>query len=242
MPDVFMPDAFGGDAEVVDIGETAFDAQADAGTDASSMDATRMDASLMDASLADAHPADAATTCNATARAPAIGELQFNEILAAPPTGAAGDANGDGTRDSVADEFVEIANISSSVLDLSGVTVSDAVMVRHTFAANTTLACNKVIVVFGGGNPATDPNWKPNWVPSTTGDLSLNNNGDTVQIGTAAMPGSITSYTYESEGGNGQSLVRIPELTTAPFVLHSTAPNAGGRLFSPGTRVDGSPF
>jgi hypothetical protein len=215
-----------------------FDATGDAGiADAQDLDASVMDGTPMDAQIADAG------TCSPNARAPRMGDLLINEILADPPPGAAGDANGDGTRSAVQDEFIEIGNVSTSRLDLSGVVVSDSVMVRHTFATGTAVDCGKVIVVFGGGDPRTDTNWKPNWVPSTTGDLSLNNNGDTVNVGSnTAQPSDITSYTYGVEGGMGQSIVRTVELTATPFILHSTHPMAGGRLFSPGTRVDGTPF
>src|SRR5437867_9369322 len=40
--------------------------------------------------------------------------------LADPPEGPAGDANGDGVRNSSQDEFVEILNRSSAPIDISG--------------------------------------------------------------------------------------------------------------------------
>ncbi|MEM7346617.1 MAG: lamin tail domain-containing protein, partial [Chloroflexota bacterium] len=43
--------------------------------------------------------------------------------------------------------------------------------------------------------------------------------------------------------GDNQSLTRNPDITGAtPLIKHSTTPGAGGRLFSPGTKVDGSAF
>ena len=39
-------------------------------------------------------------------------------VLADPPSGTPGDANGDGTRSSSQDEFVELANVSSDPVDL----------------------------------------------------------------------------------------------------------------------------
>ena len=52
--------------------------------------------------------------------------LVLNETLFDPPGGSAGDANGDGTRDFLEDEFVEFYNDSCSNLDISGYTISDS--------------------------------------------------------------------------------------------------------------------
>jgi hypothetical protein len=181
-----------------------------------------------------------APSCVTTPRAPMVGELVINEVLADPPTGAAGDANGDGTRDGTADEFVELVNVSSQVLDLAGVVVADTTAVRYVFGPRT-LGCGAAVVVFGGGNAAL-PTWSPGWV-AASGGLSLNNGGDTVRVGTATSPASLASVTYGAEGGMAQSLVRQPEaLESSPFALHGAATGAAGRLFSPGRRVDGSAF
>ena len=40
--------------------------------------------------------------------------IQFNEVLADPPDGIAGDANHDGTRDGTDDEFIELVNASAN--------------------------------------------------------------------------------------------------------------------------------
>lgn len=178
--------------------------------------------------------------CVSTPRAPMAGDLVINELLADPPAGVAGDANGDGARDSTADEFVELVNVSGQVLDLAGVVVADTTAVRYTFGART-LGCGAAVVVFGGGNTAL-PTWSPDWV-AASGGLSLNNSSDTIRVGTAASPASLASVTYGAEGGMAQSLVRQPEaLASSPFVLHGAAAGAAGRLFSPGRRVDGSAF
>jgi hypothetical protein len=181
-----------------------------------------------------------APACVTTPRAPMAGDLVINELLADPAAGAAGDANGDGTRDGTADEFVELVNVSGQVLDLAGVVVADATAVRYTFGART-LGCGGVVVVFGGGNSAA-PTWSPDWV-AASGGLSLNNTGDTVRVGTAASPASVASVTYGADGDMDQSLVRQPEaLASSPLVLHGAAAGAGGRVFSPGRRVDGAAF
>ncbi len=181
--------------------------------------------------------------CDTTPRAPAAGDLLLNELLADPAEDVAnGDANRDGTRDQFADEFVEIANVSSQTLQLAGVVVSDSAALRHRFAART-LDCGQVVVVFGGGSPA-GANWQPNWVAASSGNLQLNNNGDTVRVGTStAAPANLVSEMYGANGGNNQSLVRTTELTPgSPFILHNAHPQAGGRVHSPGVRVDGTAF
>lgn len=76
---------------------------------------------------------------------------------------------------------------------------------------------------------------------SSTGQLGLNNTGDTVTLNNGAV--NVASYTYGSEGGDNQSLTRDPDVTGAdPLVKHSTATGSGGALFSPGTMIDGSQF
>ena len=166
--------------------------------------------------------------------------LTINEFLADPDsTVALGDANGDGTRSATDDEFVEIVNTGDSEIDLSGMTISDAVAVRHVFGDGTTLAAGAAIVVFGGGTPTGDFGGAQ-VVTASSGSLGLNNGGDTITLATADNE-TIDEISYGSEGGNNQSLTRDPDLT-GEFVQHSDATGSGGSVFSPGTTVDGDPF
>jgi hypothetical protein len=158
---------------------------------------------------------------------PAAGELVITEIHADPdPT--LGDASGDGVRHAVADEFVELVNVSGHPLDLAGVTLADAVRPRHVFPPGGVLAPGRAVVVFGG--------------TASTGALALNNRGDTVTV-RGRDGGVVDTYTYGGEGGMDQSIVANPEpvLGTCggrPLVPHLTVnPFA---LFSPGTQADGS--
>jgi ribosomal protein L35AE/L33A/predicted secreted protein len=184
--------------------------------------------------------------------------LVINEINAdvAPDnpatTAIEGDANRDGVRDSDDDEFVELLNNSSNAVDVSGVVVADATSNRFTFPANTTLAAGRAVVIFGGGNPpANDPAFGGALI-FTTSSLSLNDTGDTVNV-KLSIAGSdviIATQTYGGSSGvavpSDQSLTRSPDSdagsTGGSFVAHNTATNASGRTFSPGTRVDGTPF
>lgn len=167
-----------------------------------------------------------------------ITSVVINEFLADPATDLTGDANGDGTRDSSDDEFVEIVNVSGSDLDISGWSISDGVSVRHTFPTNTVIPADCSAVVFGGDTP-TGVFGGAVVQTASSGALGLNNGGDTITLDDGAS--STLEYVYGSEGGNDQSLTRDPDIT-GTFVLHSNAAASGGALFSPGTQLDGTPF
>ena len=50
----------------------------------------------------------------------------ITEVLAAVPSGKAGDANADGTRDAIGDEFVELINPTDQPINLKGYTLFDS--------------------------------------------------------------------------------------------------------------------
>ncbi|MEP0549061.1 MAG: lamin tail domain-containing protein [Rhodothermales bacterium] len=165
--------------------------------------------------------------------------LVINEFLADPAGDLSGDANGDGVRDGSADEFVEILNPTDEPIDISGWTLSDAVGVRHTFAAGTVVEAQCGAVVFGGGSPSGDFGFTVVQTASA-GFLGLNNGGDTVTLADA-FGMTVAEVAFGAEGGSDQSLTRDPDVT-GDFVQHSTATGSGGALFSPGTQVDGTAF
>jgi len=161
----------------------------------------------------------------------------LNEIHA-DPDAAAGDANGDGTVQSTADEFVEIVNSGPATLDVSGWTIADAISTRHVFPPGSVVGAGCGVVVFGGGSP-TGSFGAMLVQTASGGSLGLNNGGDTVVVhdGTSV----VASYAYGSEGGGNQSLTRAPDIVGVdPLVRHQLAPGANGARFSPGTRIDGS--
>ncbi|MEE9617046.1 MAG: ExeM/NucH family extracellular endonuclease, partial [Anaerolineae bacterium] len=166
--------------------------------------------------------------------------LVINEFLADPASGLAGDANGDGVRDSGDDEFIEVVNNSDSDVDISGWTLSDGYGVRHTFLEGTVVSANCAVVVFGGGTPTGG--FGGAVVQTANGaynQLGLNNSGDTITLSDGTT--DLVVVTYGSEGGDNQSLTRDPDIT-GEFVKHSEATGSGGALFSPGTMIDGSLF
>jgi hypothetical protein len=170
--------------------------------------------------------------------------LLISEIHADPADGLEGDANGDGIRDAYDDEFIELVNTGFEALDISGYTLSDGLSLRHTFDPGTVIPPREVVVVFGGGTPTGDfGNAMANdlVLTASTGSLSLNNSGDTVTLADD-LGGVIQAVTYGAEGGQDASLVRDPDYSNAPFVLHTTATGSGGSRFSPGTRISGQAF
>lgn len=78
----------------------------------------------------------------------------ITEVLFAVPSGPAGDANRDGTRDAAGDEFVELINPHDRPIQLYGYTLTDSQepgkgQLKFTFPA-LELAPGEVVVVFNG--------------------------------------------------------------------------------------------
>ena len=164
----------------------------------------------------------------------------LNEFLADPPPGLEGDANGDGTRHSIEDEFVELVNLTGSNQDISSWTLSDSLSLVHFFPPGSLAPEGEAVLVFGGGAAAGTFGGALVQTAST-GRLNLNNDGDTIFF--KSLDGKIQALAlYGSEGGKGQSLNLDPDLTGEARGLHSQLAGSGGRLFSPGARIDGAPF
>jgi hypothetical protein len=183
--------------------------------------------------------------------APALGDLVINEVLPSPATGNAGDANCDGTRNAVDDEFIEIVNVSDRCVELAGVGVetgSDGL--QYTFGLDTGLQPGHALVLFGGGAPVFDGTS----TQALTHCLSLSTCGVLIQT---TLPGALglapedsVALRYDSTvldsvewGGTGvtlvagESLTRSPELT-GDFVRHTTP--VAGVTMSPGTAANGT--
>jgi cysteine-rich repeat protein len=176
--------------------------------------------------------------------APAAGDLKINEFLAADggSTNGGVDSNCDGSKSDSSDEFIELVNVSSKMLDLTGVTYSDALGLKFTFApqagGSLTLAPNKAVVIWGGGAPAC-PGVTNFFVNGTRKTLSLNDTGDTITIQNAAAV-TIATTTYAS-GTIGTSLNLSPDVSGTAYALHSAVTGHVGN-YSPGKKVDGTAF
>ena len=166
--------------------------------------------------------------------------FMINEVLYDPPSGDAGDANGDGARHPHEDGFIEFYN-SGLEIDLSGYTVSDASQLRHTFPTGSIIPANGVLVLFGGGNPSGDFG---NSIIQTAseGTLNMNNAGDLMTI---SDPTGNTFLTFDIEplsNNPDESYTRNPDITGETFEQHSSIATANGALFSPGYKSDGTDF
>jgi uncharacterized repeat protein (TIGR01451 family) len=186
-------------------------------------------------------------------------DIVINEVLADPPDGNGGDANHDGARDSNDDEFVELVNTTAINIDISGYqlltrsTSATSDTLRHTFAPGTLFPAGSAIVVFGGGGPNFNPTnaafGGAQVFKASSGALSLTNSGGVVTLREPSQS-IVNIFSYGgSTGLNGdtnQSLTRSPDAGTnadcGSFTPHTSAPGSNGQPFSPGTRVNGSPF
>ncbi len=158
--------------------------------------------------------------------APAAGKLIINEVMPNPSA----DSNGDGTKDTTADEYVEIVNGGAQSLDVSGWSLSDGTSVRHRFPSGSIIAPGGALVVFGGGTAKLSAGTTVLQVASGK-SLGLNNTGDTVNI--ADKDGiTVAQVAWASGLAAGKSWARQTDLdSTASFA--AIAP-------SPGTKSDGS--
>lgn len=156
------------------------------------------------------------------------GDLHLEEILAAVPSGDAGDANADGERDAYDDEFIEVSNSSPDPVGLRGLELRVNESAKFTFAPEECLGPGEVIVVFSGGAPA--PRHRV-----AHKRFGLGNSGGAVALVTAASE-VLDAVTYGADA-NG-SWVRQPSVT-GDFVRHA---DLGPLLFSPGTCPSGAPW
>ncbi len=170
--------------------------------------------------------------------------LVINEYLADPPDGNAGDANGDGTRSTSQDEFVEIVNRTSQAIDISGYKLFDADAMRHVFAPLTIVPPFEAVVVFGGGRPQGKfGNAFENRLVFTasSGGLSFNNGGDTIKLEDATGRTIQEIKFGTSEGNASESINRDPDGDGALFTTHQRVTGTD-KKFSPGAKATGEPF
>ena len=171
--------------------------------------------------------------------------IVLNEVLYDPSNSALlGDANGDGLYVQDEDEFIELLNTGSQPLDVSGWKVYDAsalssAMPRHVFPAGSVIPSGTALVLFGGGTP-TGSFGGALVQTTTTGAMNLNNAGDVLTITDAQDSVMITFDVTPYSDNPNESFTRSPDIT-GEFVQQSTV-GSGTLLFSPGTRLDGSPF
>jgi hypothetical protein len=85
--------------------------------------------------------------------------IVFNEIHADPDSDPiAGDANGDGIRNSVHDEFVELVNVGMSEVDMTGWMLGDDERINYTFPDGYKIAPGQITAIFGSINHTDNAN------------------------------------------------------------------------------------
>ncbi|MCX6348208.1 MAG: lamin tail domain-containing protein [Candidatus Aureabacteria bacterium] len=184
-----------------------------------------------------ASPSPTATPSPSPGPTAVIEDVVINEILADVPSGS--DPNGDGVSSTWQDEFVEMVNWTSHTVNLGGCILSDDIADRFTFPQPFYVSPGKAVVVFGGGTPTGDFGGALVATVGVAYGLSLTNGGDSVTL--RAGEQVYDAVTYGEEGGYDQSLNRYAEIR-GPWYQHSAIAEAAGRVFSPGTRVNGDPF
>jgi hypothetical protein len=188
---------------------------------------------------------------------PACNALILNESLYDPASDddqtaeVEGDANSDGVRDALDDEFLEFFNNSDTSLDISGYKIYDSNAFgsgtpRHVVPASTIIPANGAYVVFGGGDLTIAPAGTFGTAivqTASDGQLNLSNSGDVVTVTTANddMVLQLDSSQVESDlgidFGSDVSITRNPDIT-GQFDFHTNANPA--LSYSPGLRVDGT--
>lgn len=204
----------------------------------------------------------ATVTAVAAGTAPTVlGQLVVNEVLYDPPGAVvgdvAGDANCSGARGDD-DEFVELHNVTTGPLNLTGVSIwedvsfAGAATPRFTFGAFT-LGAGESVTVFGGApGLLTGQPWCAGATAGRVGDaaafgtgtLTLNNTGDTVIVTATASAASVLldSLAYLNGTADDQAYTRDPD-GFGLFTTHGAAAgHATDRVFTPGTRLTGQPW
>jgi hypothetical protein len=168
--------------------------------------------------------------------------IVLNEFVTSVPgsleTDLRGDTNGDGIRNGSQDEFLEFVNNDTKSVDISGWTLSDDKGIRHVFPEGTVLKPGAAIVIFAGGNP-TGLFGGAIVQTATAGNFGYGDTGDVIVLSSGGA--DVISYDYTSTFPSVyQGVTRNPDVTGA-YALH-TAVSPTGALFSPGTKIDGTPF
>ncbi|NGP76153.1 T9SS type A sorting domain-containing protein [Balneolaceae bacterium YR4-1] len=161
----------------------------------------------------------------------------INEIFANPMEGI-GDANGDGVVSSTEDQFVELVNTEGEAVDISGWTLSDDLSTRFTFPSGTVLQPGRASVVFGGGEPAGNFGGATVF---TADNLGIDNSGDKLIL-RDNQDIIVEEAEYTLSPNESESLNRGREDNGNFYVRHSEASEDPNKLFSPGTRIDGTSF
>jgi len=173
----------------------------------------------------------------------AVAQFIINEVLYDPSNNALdGDANQDGVYSQDGDSFIEFYNPSSSDFDMGGYEIWDdtSKIGPHFVIPNgTIIPAGGALVVFGEDSiPPTANFGGATVISATAGTLNFNNSGEVIGI---KEPNGGFTLIFDSDAlsnNPNESYTRNPDIT-GDFEQHNDNTSV---LFSPGTKVDGSPF
>ena len=167
----------------------------------------------------------------------AAATVVISEVLADPPNGLAGDANGDGKTHSSEDDFIELYNAGSEAVDIGDWKLGDSSALKNyfQFPKNTVIQPDSFLVLFGGGKPTgfTIPVYTNNNKTTYKGKIGngLTSKGEDVHL--INVEGDTVAFIKHTPWPRDQSLVRHP-LDSDDLVPHKTASTIKAP-FSPGT-------
>ncbi len=170
----------------------------------------------------------------------AIAQFIINEICYDPSnSGLDGDANGDGVYGQDDDSFIEFYNPSSRDFDMGGYEIWDDTTTgtnQYTFPSGSIIPGNGALVVFGGGTPTGTFGGAA--VLNAVSGLNFNNSGEVIGVKDPSGNWALIFNSDALSNNPNESYTRNPDIT-GDFEQHSTSTPL---LFSPGTKVDGTPF
>jgi hypothetical protein len=144
-------------------------------------------------------------------------------------------------RASVEDEYVELVNYASEVVDLGGWTIADSRELRHAFPRSFALGSSNAVVVYGGLTTGGAANLEALAFPATIGaeGLDLDDAGREMILLRNAEHRLVMRVVYQGEDlPRMGSLARYPE-RNGPLVAHHLV---GMNPASPGFRNNGHLF
>jgi hypothetical protein len=172
----------------------------------------------------------------------AQGQLIINEVLYDPSNNLLdGDANGDGIYSQTQDEFIELVNIGTSALNVSGYQIWDDTLIGtavYTIPNGTIIPPQGALIIFGGGTPIGLFGGAIVLVDNDSTGLSFANSGEKIAIKNNT---GTTILTFDSDAlsnNPNESYTRNPDLTGS-FVQHASINTL---KFTPGKKVNGDNF
>lgn len=163
--------------------------------------------------------------------------LVMTEVYATPRSGdLTTDSNGDGVVNTSHDEYVELVNLDTVAVDISGWIITDDLGPRHFVPEGTVLQPNQPYVVFGGGDPTGLFGGAVVHTASTGNIAPSGRDTMTLLSGT----GIVTSLTFDADIGElNYSVVLANEADPSAGVVSLFATSGeSGPKFTPGLRND----